>query len=677
MTAAKQQRKILVTNALPYANGALHLGHMVGFMAADFWVRYQKLRGHKVQFVGGDDQHGTPIMLSAEEQGINPQQLIDRIEQQHLESLREFAIDVDNYTGSHAVENEQLSSQIYRRLQDAGHIQTRTIKQAYDEQKGMFLPDRYVIGTCPKCKSADQYGDNCEVCGSTYDTTDLIEPRSVLSGEPPIERESEHYFFTVSAFESLLNEWKQSDALQPEIANKLQEWFEGGLQDWDISRDKPYWGFEIPNAPGKYFYVWLDAPIGYMASHKVLCDKTGEAWDSTWSPDSDVELYHFIGKDIVRFHTLFWPAMLHASGHRIPTGVFVHGFLMVDGAKMSKSRGTFIEASTYLKHLKAEYLRYYFAAKLSAGVVDIDLNLEDFVSRVNSDLVGKVVNIASRCAGFIAKQFDGELAEDCIDPELQEEILQASNSIADRYEKREYAHAMREIMSLADRANQYIDEHKPWVMIKEQDRHAEVQHVCTAGLNAFRALCIMLKPVLPALVADAEAFLNSGELRWDDLSAPLSGSTINKFKPLLTRIETTSIEKMIEDSKESLNSASDNMAEQQEFEAIAEQISIDDFAKIDLRVARIVKAEHVDGADKLLKLSLDLGIESRTVFAGIKSAYEPEQLQGQLTVVVANLAPRKMRFGVSEGMVLAAGPGGDELYVLNPDSGAKPGMRIT
>ena len=670
-----QQRNILVTNALPYANGPLHLGHMVGFTQADIWVRFQRLRGHKVAFVGGDDQHGTPIMLGAEKLGISPQQLIDDIEQQHKSALTGFGISLDNYTGTHHPDNQKLAKQIYTTLRDNGHIEVRTIKQAFDEEKGMFLPDRYVKGTCPKCKAPDQYGDNCEVCGTTYDTTDLIDPYSVLSGKPPIEKESEHYFFKVSQFEDMLNLWKNSGALQPEISNKIDEWFDSGLIDWDISRDKPYWGFEIPDAPGKYFYVWLDAPIGYMASHKIHCEAQGEDWRAVWQKDSTSEIHHFIGKDIVRFHTLFWPAMLEATGHKTPDSVSVHGFLTVDGAKMSKSRGTFVMAETYLEHLNAEYFRYYLAAKLSNGVVDIDLNLEDFAARVNSDLVGKVVNIASRCAGFIVKRFDGRLGATNATPHLHQDFIDASSSIASRYENKETSQAMREIMALADKANQFIDEHKPWILIKDENKLDEVQEVCTTGINAFRSLCILLKPVLPNLVEQAEAFLNIDPLAWDDLNQPLLGHTINKFKPLMTRIETDTVNAMIEDSKEDL-SAPINPNSPLSQDPISAEINYDEFAKVDLRVAKIVAAQHVDGADKLLQLTLDLGGETRNVFAGIKSAYTPEELEGKLTVMVANLAPRKMRFGMSEGMVLAAGPGGSDLFILNPDDGAEAGMRV-
>ena len=689
MPNAKKVRKILVTNALPYANGALHLGHMVGFMQADMWVRFQKLQGHNVTFVGGDDQHGTPIMLGAEKLGLEPQEMIDQIESGHKQDLDDFHIEMDNFTGTHRNENKELCNQMYGSLKHNGHIDVKTIKQAYDQDKGMFLPDRFVRGTCPKCKSPDQYGDNCEVCGTTYDTTDLIDSYSVLSGKPPIEKESEHYFFRVSEFSEMLTDWKNSSALQSEIANKLAEWFEGGLIDWDISRDAPYWGFEIPDAPGKYFYVWVDAPIGYMASHKIHCERTGDDWASYWQsptePDTenDTELYHFIGKDIVRFHTLFWPAMLHATGHRIPSGVFVHGFLTVDGTKMSKARGTFINASTYLKYLNPEYLRYYYAAKLSDGVVDMDLNLDDFVARVNSDLVGKMINIASRCAGFIVKRFDNRLATQSAAPELHQLFENSAESIANRYENREFSQAMREIMALADRANQFIDERKPWILIKDPDRLDEVQQVCTAGINAFRDLCIFLKPVLPALVSRAEQFLSVDSLAWDDLRTPLLNHDINPFKPLMTRIEPDLIEKMIEDSKQNLaakpnqnETAGKPIATALVDDPLAAEISFDEFSKIDLRVALIVDAVHIEGADKLLQLTLDLGGEARNVIAGIKSAYNPDDLIGRQTVMVANLAPRKMRFGVSEGMVLAAGPGGNDLYLLNPDEGAKAGMRV-
>ena len=675
----KNKRSILITNALPYANGSLHLGHMVGFIQADVWARYQRHRGHTVTFVGGDDQHGTPIMLGAEKLGISPQELIDQIEIDHKKALDGFSIQLDNYSGTHTDNNKVISQAIYQKLNEKDYIERKVIKQAFDEEKGMFLPDRYVKGTCPKCKATDQYGDNCEVCGTTYDPTDLIAPYSVLSGKTPIEKESEHYFFKVSEFEDMVRSWKDSGTLQPEIANKLDEWFEGGLIDWDISRDAPYWGFEIPDAPGKYFYVWLDAPIGYMASHQRYCQQNNVDWDQYWlkSKSADTELYHFIGKDIVRFHTLFWPAMLDAAGYRTPNGVFVHGFLTVDGTKMSKTRGTFIQASTYLEHLNPEYLRYYLTAKSNGSVVDMDLNLDDFIARVNSDLVGKMVNIASRCAGFITKRFDGQLADQTAAPELHQAFLDAADSIAKRYENRQFSQAMREIMALADLANQFIDERKPWVLIKEEGKLDEVQQVCTAGINAFRSMCILLKPVLPELVTQAESFLNSKELKWDDINDLTLNTKINKFKNLMNRIEIDSIEKMIEDSKQTLQDTEEAKPDSAlAKDPISAEINYDDFAKIDFRIVKIVAAEHVDGADKLLQLTLDLDGELRNVFAGIKSAYKPEDLVGKLTVMVANLAPRKMRFGISEGMVLAAGPGGSDLFILNPDQGAQPGMRV-
>ena len=676
-TTKKLKRKILVTSALPYANGPIHLGHLVEYIQTDIWVRFQIMRGHQCTYVCADDAHGTPIMLRAQKEGITPEELIERISTEHQADFADFLINFDNYYSTHSEENKQFSSDIYLKLQEAGHIHSKTIKQAYDDEAGMFLPDRFIKGTCPNCKTEDQYGDNCEACGATYSPTDLLNPVSAISGKPPVEKETEHFFFKLGDFNDMLQAWIQSGKLQAEIANKLQEWFEAGLQDWDITRDAPYWGFEIPNAPGKYFYVWLDAPVGYMASHKNLCDKTGDNFDDYWQTDTDTELYHFIGKDIAYFHTLFWPAMLQGAGYRIPNGVFCHGFLTVDGSKMSKSRGTFIKARTYLEHLNPEYLRYYFAAKLSNGVDDIDLNLEDFAARVNSDLVGKMVNIASRCAGFIVKRFDGKLAKEIAASELYDAFKNESENIAARYENREYSQAMREIMALADKANQYIDENKPWVLIKNENELDNVQKVCTVGINCFRALTILLKPVLPNLAEQAEAFLNNHDLNWQDIQTPLLDHTINKFKPLMTRIESEAIEKMVDESKENLEAnenkpVSGPLADN----PISDEISFDDFAKIDLRVARIAKAEHVEGADKLLQLTLDLGGETRNVFAGIKAAYEPEQLEGKLTVMVANLAPRKMRFGLSEGMVLAAGPGGSDIYILNPDNGAEPGMKV-
>jgi len=674
-----EPRHLLVTSALPYANGSIHLGHLVEYIQTDIWVRFQKMQGHEAIYVCADDAHGTPIMLRAQNEGITPEELIARTDREHRADFAEFHIGFDNYHSTHSVENRELAETIYARLKQAGHIHSRTIKQAYDPEKQMFLPDRFIKGECPRCGAADQYGDNCEVCGATYSPTELKNPVSVISGATPIEKESEHFFFKLGDFEAMLQKWTQGKHTQPEIANKLNEWFEAGLQDWDISRDAPYFGFEIPDAPGKYFYVWLDAPIGYMASFKQYCDRNNLDFDAWWGKQSPYEVFHFIGKDIAYFHTLFWPAMLAGSNFRTPTAVFCHGFLTVNGQKMSKSRGTFITARTYLEQLNPEYLRYYFAAKLGNGIDDIDLNLEDFQQRVNSDLVGKVVNIASRCAGFINKKFAGKLSQECVEPELYASFSEARNHIAALYENREFSHAVREIMTLADHANQYIDTKKPWVLAKEAGKEHEVQDVCSVGLNLFRVLITYLKPVLPKLAEASEAFLNIKPLMWNDVSTPLIDHTINKFKPLMTRVEKDKVDAMVEASKENLQAtttAETKIPATSHVDPLAEPIEFDDFAKVDLRIARIVKAEHVEGADKLLRLTLDIGNETRNVFAGIKSAYQPEDLEGKLTVMVANLKPRKMRFGISEGMVLAAGPGGKDLWVLHPDDGAQPGMRI-
>lgn len=672
-----KQRKILVTSALPYANGPIHIGHLVEYIQTDIWVRFQKMHGHTCYYVCADDAHGTPIMLRAEKEGITPEALIERVSEEHQADFKTFSVAFDNFHSTHSDENQWLANTIYEALNNNGHINKRTIKQAYDPEKEMFLPDRFIRGECPKCGAADQYGDSCEACGATYNPTDLKNPISAVSGATPIEKESEHYFFKLADFEDMLHKWTRAGHLQAEVTNKLDEWFEAGLQEWDISRDAPYFGFEIPGAPGKYFYVWLDAPMGYLASFKNLCDKSGINFDDWAKPGSDTEMYHFIGKDIIYFHALFWPATLAGSGFRTPTAIFAHGFLTVDGQKMSKSRGTFITARTYLDHLNPEYLRYYFAAKLGSGVDDIDLNLEDFTSRVNSDLVGKVVNIASRCSGFIKKRFAGKLSANIHDQTLFDTLVAANESIAQAYEAREYAKAMREIMALADKANQYIDDHKPWVIAKEEGRDEELQAVCSMGINCFRLLILYLKPVLPVLADKTETFLNIAPLQWQDANAPLLDHEINKFKPMMTRVEKEKIDAMIEDSKEDLAAnepqavATGPLADN----PIADEISIEDFMKVDLRIAKIVKAEHVEGADKLLQLTLDIGGETRNVFAGIKSAYSPEDLEGKLTVMVANLAPRKMRFGLSEGMVLAAGDG-KGLYILSPDDGAEPGMRI-
>ncbi|WP_324000713.1 methionine--tRNA ligase [Aeromonas hydrophila] len=675
---ATDPRTMLVTCALPYANGSIHLGHMLEHIQADIWVRYQRMRGHQVHFVCADDAHGTPIMLKAQQLGITPEEMIAAVSKEHQADFAGFNISFDNYHSTHSDENRELAELIYGRLQAGGKIKSRTISQLFDPEKSMFLPDRFVKGTCPKCKSPEQYGDNCDSCGATYSPTELIDPKSAVSGATPVMKDSEHFFFDLPQFEKWLAEWvRGSGAIQEEMANKMQEWFESGLQQWDITRDAPYFGFEIPGAPGKYFYVWLDAPIGYMASFKNLCNKRGDIdFDSYWKADSEAELYHFIGKDIAYFHCLFWPSMLEGAGFRKPTKVNVHGYVTVNGAKMSKSKGTFIKASTYLNHLDPECLRYYYAAKLNSRIDDLDLNLDDFVARVNADVVNKLVNLASRNAGFIAKRFDGKLAATCAEPELYAEFANARTAIAEAYESREFSRAIREIMALADKANRYVDEKAPWVIAKQEGADAELQAVCSVGINLFRVLMAYLKPVMPLLAERAEAFLGE-TLSWDGVEMPLVDHTVAPFKALFSRIEPAKIEAMINASKEDLAKeqapkASGPLVD----DPISETISYDDFAKIDLRVALIKKAEAVPEADKLLKLQLDIGGETRQVFAGIKSAYNPEDLEGKLTVMVANLAPRKMRFGMSEGMVLAAGPGGKDLWILEPQEGAKPGMRV-
>jgi len=679
-----EPRKILVTSALPYANGSIHLGHMLEYIQTDMWVRFQKHRGNQCIYVCADDAHGSAIMLRAEKEGITPEQLIANVQAEHSADFADFLVNFDNFHSTHAEENRELSSLIYTRLRDAGHIATRSVTQYFDPEKKMFLADRFIKGTCPKCGTEDQYGDNCEKCGATYAPTDLKDPKSAISGATPVLKDSKHFFFDLPAFDAMLKSWTRSGTLQDAVANKIAEWLDSGLQQWDISRDAPYFGFEIPDEPGKYFYVWLDAPIGYMASFKNLCDRTPTLdFDAFWNKDSTAELYHFIGKDIVNFHALFWPAMLEGSGFRKPTGINVHGYLTVNGQKMSKSRGTFIKARTYLEHLSPEYLRYYYAAKLGRGVDDLDLNLEDFVQKVNSDLIGKVVNIASRCAGFIHKGNEGVLVAGNAAPELTDAFLAAAPSIADAYEARDFARAMREIMALADRANAWIADKAPWSLAKQEGKQDEVQAICALGINLFRQLVIFLKPVLPNLAADAEQFLNVAPLTWDDHLTLLSNHQLNPFQALMTRIDPAKVEAMTNASKEDLTaSATDTGAAAQGNGELAKdplspEIDFDAFAAIDLRVALIEKAEHVEGADKLLRLTLDIGDEKRNVFSGIKSAYpNPAELEGRLTMMIANLKPRKMRFGISEGMVMAAGPGGEEIYLLSPDSGAKPGQRI-
>lgn len=685
-------RKILVTSALPYANGELHLGHILEAVQTDIWVRLQKMRGNDCVYVCADDAHGTAIMLSAQSQGISPEQLIDAVKASHEADYAGFAIGFDNFHSTHSPENRARSESIFQALESNGHIARRSITQLFDPEKELFLADRYVKGSCPKCKAPDQYGDNCEACGSTYSPSELIEPVSTISGATPIEKESEHFFFDLPQFKDMLREWTRSGTLQEAVANKLAEWLDDELQQWDISRDAPYFGFEIPGAPGKFFYVWLDAPIGYMASFENLCERSEYNFDDYWQAGSDAELYHFIGKDIVNFHTLFWPAMLTSANYRTPTAVYVHGFLTVDGTKMSKSRGTFINARTYLENLDPEYLRYYLAAKLSNGVDDLDLNFEDFSARVNSDLVGKVINIASRCAGFINKGFDGELSAELDDAELIETLQAAGEAIATLLQSREYSKAVRQIMALADSANQYINDRQPWVVAKTEPGSENLQRICTTGINAFRILICYLKPVLPVMAEKAERFLVVEPLTWSDSQNALLGHRIAQFEPLMTRVDGKRIEAMIETTKAAYAESTQpgpsaskpgKQTGTADSSPFAPEIQFDDFAKIDLRIARIAEATHVDGADKLLALTLDLGVDeqgaaiTRTVFSGIKSAYSPEQLTGMLTVVVANLAPRKMKFGLSEGMVLAAGPGKDELWLLEPHSGAQPGMRVS
>ncbi|MBF2760052.1 MAG: methionine--tRNA ligase [Ectothiorhodospiraceae bacterium AqS1] len=694
---AYPRRTLLVTSALPYANGPIHIGHLVEYIQADIWVRYQRMRGHRCIHVCADDGHGTPIMLKAEQEGLTPEGLIEKVGEEHRADFEDFAISFDNYHTTHSAENRELCELIYTRLRDAGHIATRRVLQAFDRAKGMFLPDRYVKGTCPKCGAPDQYGDNCEVCGATYSPSDLSDAVSVISGEPPDMRESEHYFVRLADFETVLRQWirgerkldapaspRSAPPVQKEIANKLDEWFEKGLEDWDISRDAPYFGFKIPDiAEEKYFYVWLDAPIGYMASFRHLCDRDPDLdFDAFWKPDSKAELCHFVGKDIAYFHTLFWPAMLHGAGFRMPSDVFVHGFLTVNGQKMSKRTGTFIKARTFLDHADPEYLRYYFACKLASGIEDMDLNFEDFRQRVNADLVGKVVNIASRCAGFIHRRFEGKLASSLGSAEdLFADVAPTSKRIADLYEAREFAKAMREISAFADRVNRHIDEHKPWNLIKDEATVHRAHEVCTGGLNLFRAIMIWLSPALPKMTMRAGEFLRSNPLRWDDAATALLDRKIAPFEPLLTRIEAKTLEAMVASSVEAAPQAGDARAEDSSLRESGspDRIGIDDFMKVDLRVAKVIEAEAVEGSDKLIKLRVDVGEEDRrTVFAGIRAAYEPEALVGRHVAIVANLAPRTMRFGVSEAMVLSAGSDDSQgsVFLLEADDGARPGMKV-
>ncbi len=689
-------RNALVTNALPYANGPLHLGHLVGYIQADIWVRARRMMGEKVWYVCADDTHGTPIMLAAEKAGVTPETFIANIQASHERDFAAFGVDFDHYDSTNSASNRELTEALYAKLDAAGHISRRSVAQFYDPAKGMFLPDRYIKGTCPKCKSPDQYGDNCEVCGATYGPTDLIDPHSVVSGATPEMRDSEHYFFEVGRFQEFLREWLAGDVALPGVKAKLAEWLdaEGGLRAWDISRDAPYFGFEIPGAPGKYFYVWLDAPIGYLSSFKNLCAKTGDDFNAVLAAGSNTELHHFIGKDIVNFHGLFWPAVLKGSGLRTPTKLHVNGYLTVDGAKMSKSRGTFIMARTYLDSgLAPEALRYYFAAKSSGGVDDLDLNLSDFTARVNADLVGKFVNLASRCAGFITKRFDGKLADELPDPAQYERFVAALAPIREAYERNDAAAAIRLTMALADEANKYIDDTKPWVIAKQEGADAELQAVCTQGLNLFRVLVTALKPVLPATALQAEGFLNAPVQGWDDITKPLTAHTIAAYVALFTRIDPKMIDAMTDASKDTLSAqpATDAKPAKAEkpakvevkAEAKAEgeasaYIGIDDFAKLDLRIGKVLECGFVEGSDKLLRFLLDAGdLGQRQIFSGIRGSYaEPETLVGRNVVFIANLAPRKMRFGLSEGMILSAGFDGGALALLDADSGAQPGMPV-
>ena len=669
-------RRILVTSALPYANGSIHLGHLLEHIQTDIWVRYQRLTGNQCIYVCADDTHGTGTMLNADKLGISAEDYINGVRKEHIQDFLDFDISHDNFHSTHSEENEQLLYLIYERLKKAGQISQHDVDQLYDPEKGMFLADRFVSGNCPKCNAVDQPGDNCGACGATYSAMELGEPTSKLSGAAPEVRQSKHFFFKLSEHSDFLNKWTRSGTLQTAVTNKISEWLDQGLQDWDISRDAPYFGFEIPDEPGKYFYVWLDAPIGYMASFQNYCaNQTDIKFDDFWKPDSTCEVHHFIGKDIVNFHALFWPAVLTMAGYRTPTSIRVHGMATINGEKMSKSKGTFINARTYLNELSPTYLRYYFAAKLSGGVEDLDINLDDFLQRVNSDLVGKLVNIASRCAGFINKQFDGKLTRQ-VQCDLLASFSNQQQQIADNYESGEFSKAMRSIMALADMANQFIAEEKPWILIKDPSTKDRAQQVCSDGLNLFRMLMIYLKPVLPDLAQKAEQFLNCGELQWSDLAHHLTDHRINTFEPLLKRIESRSIEAIIDAGKSHEKSAQGATTSKDEA-ADPVEIDIDTFAQVDLRIARIIQAQVVEGADKLLQLTLDLGDHQRTVFSGIKSAYSAEQLEDKLTVVVANLKARKMKFGISEGMVLAAGPGDKEIFLISPDSGAKPGMKVT
>ena len=682
-------RKILVTSALPYANGSIHLGHMVEHIQTDVWVRFQKLRGHECHYCCADDTHGTPVMLAAQKQGIAPEDMIAKVREEHLADFTGFCIGYDNYYSTHSPENKQFSQDIYRALKANGKIESRVIEQLFDPEKQMFLPDRFVKGECPKCHAQDQYGDNCEVCGTTYSPTELINPYSAVSGAKPELRESEHFFFKLGECADFLKAWTSGNNphdgkphLQPEALNKMKEWLGEGeettLSDWDISRDAPYFGFEIPDAPGKYFYVWLDAPVGYMASFKNLCDRIGINFDEYFKADSQTEMYHFIGKDILYFHALFWPAMLHFSGHRAPTGVYAHGFLTVDGQKMSKSRGTFITAKSYLEQgLNPEWMRYYIAAKLNSKIEDIDLNLQDFISRVNSDLVGKYVNIAARASGFIAKRFEGRL-KDVSGSALLAKLAAESDTIAEQYENREYARALRDIMALADAVNEYVDANKPWELAKQEGQDERLHEVCSELINAFTMLTAYLAPVLPQTAANAARFLNLDAITWANTRETLGEHAINKYEHLMQRVEQKQVDDLIEANKQSIQTTPAPAAEDSKYEKVAEQASFDDFMKIDMRVAKVLNCEAVKGSTKLLKFDLDFGFEKRIIFSGIAASYpNPAELNGRMVIAVANFAPRKMaKFGVSEGMILSAATAEGKLKLLDVDAGAQPGDKV-
>lgn len=682
-------RKILVTSALPYANGSIHLGHMVEHIQTDVWVRFQKLRGHECHYCCADDTHGTPVMLAAQKQGIAPEDMIAKVREEHLADFTGFFIGYDNYYSTHSPENKQFSQDIYRALKANGKIESRVIEQLFDPEKQMFLPDRFVKGECPKCHAQDQYGDNCEVCGTTYAPTELINPYSAVSGAKPELRESEHFFFKLGECADFLKAWTSGNNphdgkphLQAEALNKMKEWLGEGeettLSDWDISRDAPYFGFEIPDAPGKYFYVWLDAPVGYMASFKNLCDRIGIDFDEYFKADSQTEMYHFIGKDILYFHALFWPAMLHFSGHRAPTGVYAHGFLTVDGQKMSKSRGTFITAKSYLEQgLNPEWMRYYIAAKLNSKIEDIDLNLQDFISRVNSDLVGKYVNIAARASGFIAKRFEGRL-KDVSGSALLAKLAAESDTIAEQYENREYARALRDIMALADAVNEYVDANKPWELAKQEGQDERLHEVCSELINAFTMLTAYLAPVLPQTAANAARFLNLDAITWANTRETLGEHAINKYEHLMQRVEQKQVDDLIEANKQSIQTTPAPAAEESKYEKVAEQASFDDFMKIDMRVAKVLNCEAVEGSTKLLKFDLDFGFEKRIIFSGIAASYpNPAELNGRMVIAVANFAPRKMaKFGVSEGMILSAATAEGKLRLLDVDAGAQPGDKV-